>query len=41
LADATAAGEGIVYRAMFVREEDFRKVEGKLSHFDAAIKTFA
>jgi type III restriction enzyme len=39
--DATTAGEGVIYRAMFVREEDFRKVEGKLSHFDAAIRAFA
>ena len=39
--DATAAGEGVTYRAMFVREDDFRKAEGKLSHFDSAIKAFA
>ena len=39
--DATAAGEGIVYQAMFVREEELRKAEGKLSHFDAVIRTFA
>lgn len=39
--DATASGEGVTYRAMFVKEEDFRRVEGKLSHFDAAVKAFA
>ena len=38
--DATAAGDGVAYRAMFVREENFRKAEGKLSRFDAAIKAF-
>ncbi len=38
--DATSAADGIVYRAMFAREEDFRRLEGKLSHFDAAIKAF-
>ena len=41
VADATAAGEGVTYRAMFVREEDFRKVEGKLRDFAAAEKVFA
>ncbi len=41
VADATAAGEGVTYRAMFVREEDFRKIEGKLKDFEAATKAFA
>ena len=40
VADATAAGEGVIYRAMFLREEDCRKVEGKLKDFNAAIKAF-
>lgn len=38
--DATASGDGINYRAMFVREEEFVKYGAKLVTFEDAVKLF-